>query len=67
MYEICNSYIHQSQTIGLHETTELRKLVRQSNQVENVVTRILINYPETANSSTVSPRIQTVVKYVVSG
>ena len=47
--------------IGLHETTELRRLVRQSNQVENVVTCISLNYLETTNSSTVSTLIQTVV------
>ena len=39
--------------ISLRETTELRRLVRQSNQVENVVTRILKNYIETTDSSTV--------------
>ena len=35
-----NDYVY----ISLHETTELSRLVRQSNQVENVVTHIPVNY-----------------------
>ena len=61
MYECIYIKSIDYEYISLHETSKLRRLIRQSNKVENVVTRLLLNDHETTNCSSVSPYIQTIV------